>query len=117
MNTSRSERSERARSNGVGFDPPTVLSELGEPAKFTAGPVLSSNGLTLYFTRADNPSAPHLIYMARRADVGSPFGAPAPVPELNVATQVQALWLSDDACRLYIGHILEGTIYIHERSP
>ena len=69
-----------------------------------ASPVLSRDGLTLYFAskRADPAARGNDdIWIARRAAVGDPFGAPATVAELNSAAADGPRWLSPDGCTLY----------------
>ena len=69
-----------------------------------ASPVLSRDGLTLYFAskRADPAASGNDdIWIARRAAVGDPFGTPAAVTELNSAAADGPRWLSPDSCTLY----------------
>jgi Tol biopolymer transport system component len=69
-----------------------------------ASAVLSRDGLALYFAskRADATARGNDdIWVARRADVGDPFGAPAAVTELNTAAADGPRWLSPDGCTLY----------------
>jgi hypothetical protein len=60
------------------------------------------------------------IWIARRASVNDPFGAPANVSELNTANNDQPGWLSPDGCRLYLysdrtGGVGGTDLYIAER--
>jgi hypothetical protein len=69
-----------------------------------ASPVLSRDGLTLYFAskRADPAASGNDdIWIARRSAVGDPFGPPTPVSELNSAAADGPRWLSPDGCTLY----------------
>lgn len=69
-----------------------------------ASPVLSRDGLTLYFaSKRSDPAARgnDYIWIARRATAADPFGAPAGVPELNSAAADGPRWLSPDGCTLY----------------
>ena len=69
-----------------------------------ASPVLSRDGLTLYFAskRADPAALGNDdIWVARRAAVGAPFDTPTAVTELNSAAADGPRWLSPDGCTLY----------------
>jgi Tol biopolymer transport system component len=67
-------------------------------------PVLSRDGLTLYFaSKRTDPAARGNddIWIARRTTVSDPFGAPIAVSELNSAAADGPRWLSSDGCTLY----------------
>jgi hypothetical protein len=67
-----------------------------------ANPALSDDGLTLYFSsdRLDGGGA-NDIWMAKRTDVGSSFGAPVNVTELNTAGAETAGDFTSDEFTLY----------------
>jgi Tol biopolymer transport system component len=70
-----------------------------------AAPVLTADGLTLYFasTRAGPDAKGGFdIYTASRTSITAPFSAPSPVLELNTASHELPGWISPDGCRLYI---------------
>ncbi|HLK90135.1 MAG TPA: hypothetical protein VKZ18_09580 [Polyangia bacterium] len=76
-----------------------------------ASPVLSHDGLTLYFaSKRTDPAARGNddIWVARRAALGDPFSAPAPVTELNSAAADGPRWLSPDGCTLYFTSTRSG---------
>lgn len=64
-----------------GFAAATLVSELDLPGKLW-GPALSSDVRTLYFAVESDADAGDL-YRATRADRAAPFGAAAPIDELN----------------------------------
>jgi Tol biopolymer transport system component len=111
----------RATRSGAGFSSPTPLQELNT-AFDDAAPVLSRDGLTLYFAskRTGGASGDFDIWMARRPALASPFGAPSNVAELNTTGFDRPGWLSPDGCRLYFGSDRGGSnteIYVAERMP
>ena len=76
-----------------------------------ASPVLSRDGLTLYFaSKRTDPAARGNddIWLARRAALGDSFGAPAAVAELNSAAADGPRWLSPDGCTLYFASDRDG---------
>jgi Tol biopolymer transport system component len=66
-------------------------------------PVLSSDGLTIYF-RSDRPSPNGAfdIYVATRPTTAMSFGAPALVPNVNSSADDGPSFISSNGCRLYI---------------
>jgi hypothetical protein len=90
-----------------------------------ASPVLSGDGLTLYFaSKRTDPAARGNddIWVARRTAVGDPFGAPVPVTELNSAAADGPRWLSSDGCTLYFTSDRNGgqggyDVYTATRGP
>ncbi|MCL2725338.1 MAG: hypothetical protein FWD69_12975 [Polyangiaceae bacterium] len=88
------------------------------------GPVLSRDGLTMYFSS----TYPYLIgdsqanwhtFVMERATVNDPFGVPAPVDELRGVDGSAAempSWLSDDGCRLYFSVVRDGDSNIYVAS-
>jgi hypothetical protein len=59
-------------------------------------PVVSADGLMLYFTDYANPN---YISIASRATTTDAFTSAAPIPELS--DPIEPGWLSSDGCRLY----------------
>ncbi|MBX3198923.1 MAG: PD40 domain-containing protein [Labilithrix sp.] len=65
-------------------------------------PVISSDGLTLYFSStrgATNNTSD--IWVARRAAESAPWKTPEPMTSLNTASVDAPSWLSPDGCELY----------------
>ncbi len=96
----------RAREKAAldGFDPPVPVSELNNGVSDSWVPVVSDDGLTVYFgsNRAD-PAALglHDLWMATRSDPNGTFGAPRLVSELSSAADEWPAFASADDCRLY----------------
>jgi hypothetical protein len=64
-------------------------------------PVVSGDGLTIYFDRVGTSSDD--IWMATRAGVTAQFGAAHAVTELDAPGADFPIWLSPDDCTLYFG--------------
>ena len=62
-------------------------------------PVVTPDGLTMYFASARN-SAQMDIFVAKRATTSQAFGTPVPVAELNTTFDDRPSWISADGCRL-----------------
>lgn len=108
------------RTTSTTFNPPARIVELAT-AYEEGDPVLSMDGLTLYF-RSNAPAGPlrgHNIYVATRAAASLPWGAPALVPNVNSALEDGPRALSTDGCRLYISSDRNGTndVFVATRGP
>ena len=86
-------------------------------------PVVSEDGLELFFSRGSGPSEIS-IWTARRTTPNEPFGKPEPVNSLNTDQADRPGWLSPDRCRLYFlssraNPTTDGrlNIYVAERRP
>jgi hypothetical protein len=102
-----------APSKGATFDTPVALTSLNEPGALSTSPVVSKDGLTIYFasTRTGATSqGDYDIWVAHRAALGDSFGAPANVAELNTASGDRPTWISSDGCRILIVSDRPGTI-------
>ena len=64
-------------------------------------PVVSSDGLTIYFSAPPDSASARDIWLASRPDRAQPFGPARPVQELNTASAEQPSWISEDSCRMY----------------
>lgn len=76
----------------------------------TRAPVLSNDGLTIYFAaETPVPDAPArmVVYVARRASRVAEWQTPTPVAGLTTTSWVPA-WLSPDGCRLYLSNVFQG---------
>jgi Tol biopolymer transport system component len=112
----------RAQPSGAGFLSPAPVAELAS-AFDEAAPVLSKDGLTLYFASTRDGGGARGgfdVWVARRPAPTSPFGVPTNVAELNTAGFDRPGWLSPDGCRLYFGSDRGGPntdIYVASRVP
>jgi hypothetical protein len=82
-------------------------------------PVLSEDGLTLYFARQASGSLD--IFRTTRGSTQSDFGSGTLVDELNAGGAIDwPGWLSLDGCRLYFSSNRRGLgfdVYVAERTP
>jgi hypothetical protein len=78
----------------------TSLEVLPAPTAYEH-PVVSSDGLTIYFSAPPNSAAPRDIWRASRSDPEQPFGSVRAVAELNTLSAENPTWISGDGCRLY----------------
>lgn len=84
------------------FGPGVQVDELHETAASEFTPVLSSDGLTLYFSRLV-PGENLDIWVATRPAIGQAFDPPAKVAELSSDTSYEMLgWISADGCTAYL---------------
>jgi hypothetical protein len=91
------------------------IDDTGAPGEFTPvsgvnspsleyDPTPSADGLTLYFySEVGSPDGQGRVFVSHRATLDDPFGAPAPVPEIERPPNgwVAPGALSVDGCRLY----------------
>lgn len=67
-----------------------------------ASPVISADGLSLYYAAGPNAGATQ-IYVAKRRDMQTPFGAGVMVPNMGAANaRTEPSWISPDGCVLYV---------------
>jgi len=92
-----------ANGRGASFEPPRRLASLETLPAPTAydNPVVSSDGLAIYFSAPPDNATPRDIWSASRAEPDQPFGPPHAVAALNTASAERPTWISDDNCRLY----------------
>ena len=84
---------------GTGY----VISSVVQNAAYDGSPVVSYNGLTLYFS-SDRPGAANAgtnIWVATRGALTDPFGEPVPIKPVNSDANEYPGWISRDGCRLY----------------
>lgn len=90
-----------SKRTGTAFAAPTRIAELSSAAQDWQ-PQPSEDGLTILFASDRDGGAGKLdLWIARRASVSAPFGAPTPLTELNSPNVDQAGWLSADGCRIW----------------
>ena len=82
------------------FGTPRFVTELASSAQ-DANPVLTADGLVIYFSSQRSGVGQAEIYMAARSTVNASFGTPVPVAELNSAAQDWPASVSADGCTLY----------------
>jgi len=98
---------------------PVRVEELATASNETA-PVLSSDGLVIYYAsaRGDGNAKGDLdIWVATRASVDAPFGDLHDVAELSTTDADFPAWLSSDRCRLYfVRHLgADARLYVAKR--
>ncbi|WP_394844358.1 hypothetical protein LZC95_45815 [Pendulispora brunnea] len=96
------------------------VSELNDPSSHEEGPLLTPDGLTIFFTTdrsGANTQGQEDIWTAERTSPTGTFSAPKPVPALNSSAGDWAGWISPDNCRLYMNSDRDGvrTVYVAER--
>jgi len=92
------------RQPGGTFGTPQALTDFNTTA-IDGHPVLSHNGLTLYWssTRADGGAQGGTdIWAATRPSTAGSFSAPVRVPELSSANNESTSWISPDSCLVYL---------------
>jgi hypothetical protein len=83
------------------FQTGTLVTELNSAFDDVA-PVLSADGLTLYFASDRTGTLGDTdIWVAKRADRSSPFAPPANVTQLNSADGERPNWVSADGCEIF----------------
>jgi WD40-like Beta Propeller Repeat len=112
----------RASGGALAVGDLTPLSELNTTSRENA-PVVSDDELEIFFA-SDRaiPDSTNLygldIYTAKRDQLTEPFGAPALVPNLSTADQIDyPVWLSPNGCELYyISKVVNvGSLYLARR--
>ena len=73
-------------------------------------PILSDDGLTLYFASNRSGAAGFDIFMATRPGPTGAFGAPTPVAELNTADHDFPSYITPDELTIYIASDRTGTM-------
>jgi hypothetical protein len=103
----------RAQVDALGGINPQALAEIPEVNTTAAefDPVLSANGLTLYFySEREAPGAGGRIFVTHRASTNALWGPPEPLPEIAKPPDgwVGPGWISGDNCRLYYYESLDA---------
>lgn len=92
----------RADDNGgSGFKQPVLLPELAS-AQDDSDPILTPDGLTVYFSSTRPGSAETDIWTAKRNTTASGFDPPTRVAELSSLNRDAPGWVSHDGCRMYL---------------
>jgi len=82
------------------FTQPIVVAAVNSSAS-ERSPVLSADGLRLYFGSTRAKTNDYDIYVARRSERHGTFDDPSPVGELNTTSLELPDWISPDDCTLY----------------
>jgi hypothetical protein len=92
-----------AKPNG-GFDVPVRIPIVNHTPARDDTPVLSADGLTLYFSswRLDETTGNLDVFQASRMSLAAPFGMPVQINELATTSYEAAGWVSPDNCRMYL---------------
>lgn len=98
-----------AKRSGATFAPPTPLPGF-PPQALILGPrpVISADGLTIFYEAATDSASGPDIYMARRSKPSDPFAQHAKVTELASTSPDGPGWLSPDGCRMYFSSARPG---------
>lgn len=110
----------RARRTGTTFSPPSRVTEIASTSD-EGDPVISRDGLTLYFrSNRVTAGAPgdFNIYVATRTPSDTTFGAPMLVPGVNSDAADGPSALSSDDCQLYLSSDRAGSndVYVATRG-
>ncbi|MEO7094540.1 MAG: hypothetical protein ABI175_14890 [Polyangiales bacterium] len=108
-----------ARLGPTSFGAPSRVDVPGLTVTDDADPVISRDGLTLFFA-SDAPGGlgGGDIYVTTRASLTSAFGPPVAVSQLSSAAAEGPSWISPDGCRLYLSSARAGSpdIYVASRG-
>lgn len=94
---------------------PVLLADLNTSAH-EGTPWIREDGLVVAFARGVDPLGLRDVYVARRAEVGATFSAPAPIAELNTEHQDSDPWLSPDMRRVVFASTRGGDWEIYEAT-
>jgi hypothetical protein len=85
------------------FADPRPLTSIETPLEPAAreDPIVSPDGLTLYFSAPPDNASPRDIWIASRQVVDQEFSTPARVAALDTNSDERPAWISNDRCRLY----------------
>jgi hypothetical protein len=111
-----------ADGHGTSFAAPRSLATLEILPSPTAydNPVMSFDGLTIYFSAPPDNASPPAIWRASRAAADQPFGPPQVVAGFDPITSDRPAWTSKDSCRLYFITNRTGrgfALWLASRSP
>lgn len=100
-----------AAAAGAAFAAPEAIPATHEPGTISNMPVVSADGLWLYFasSRGGAGALGELdIWLAHRPSLGAAFGPPVDVTELNTPSSDRPSWISPDGCRMYLTSTRSG---------
>jgi len=105
--------------SATAFGTANAVNGIAEPTVTELLPVLSADGLLLYFGRSTDATEMHYdIWTAQRQGRNVEFGAPSQVPELSLDGGATSLpgWLSRDRCQLYFSSNASGRLSLYRAS-
>jgi Tol biopolymer transport system component len=100
-----------ATRTGSMFGTPVRLVDLNLGGSAEGDPVLSADGLTIYFrsNRAGGPGQFDIYAATRGSTATTAFAPPVLVPNINSSVDDGPSWISPDGCRLYLSSDRDGT--------
>lgn len=105
----------QAAKSGTGYEAPKVYDLGAPPARGDESPVISRDGLTLYFQ--SSRSGAGAIWVTTRSGPDGSFAPASAVAELNLdGTNNLPSYLTDDACELYLHRMVAGVFEIYRAS-
>jgi hypothetical protein len=84
------------RDAGGAFGAGSLVAEIHQDGAIEMGPVLTEDGLTLFFYRNGD------VWRATRPERGAPFATPAQGVELNTESLEWPTWVSPDGCTMLL---------------
>lgn len=94
----------------------SFLSIRPNPSEEAGSPVISADGLTLFFAHS-TPTNPYSIFVATRANTTDQFGMGTAIPNIGNWAHSRPSWLSPDGLRLYFHAGDAGSrLYVAERA-
>jgi len=107
------------RTGGGDFRDPQELPT--PPGKDSYAPVISADGLSLYFAAAIGNGSDGIYRMHRKAPGAFDPASVVEVSEVNEGGKQTPLWISPDLCRLYVSQSRAGSgildLRVYEKSP
>lgn len=98
---------------GASFASPTIVPGLAAADDAVADGFLTDDGLALFYSVTPPDQAPDL-YVAQRASTADAFSAPAPLTDLDTASDERDPWLSPDGTTFFFSSDRGGTLQIYE---
>jgi len=102
-------------STSQAFGTPVLVPGLAAADAAVADGFLTEDGLTLFYSVTPPDQAPDL-FMATRASTSAPFSQPAPLGDLNTASDERDPWLSPDGATFFFSSDRSGSRQIYEVS-
>jgi hypothetical protein len=115
----------RATHTALSFQAAEELAGVSSNEYHESHPVLSPDGLALYFTRLPRsaPASDTVVWRAVRSDVSESFTDPQQVTELDTPATEVPDWISVDNCRLYFSRMpadlgfAASSLWVATREP
>jgi hypothetical protein len=100
-------------STTTSFGTPTEIAELNDATATDSAPVLSADGLEIFFSTNRAGGNNTDIWRATRTSPTGTFGTPTAVSELNTASVEIPSWVSPDRCRIILSSDALGAYDIY----